>query len=83
MLTTVEGVFRDGKIELNEIPLDVSEDTPVIVTFLVGPYVDLLERGIDHHQAFVLRERLASFAEDWNNPDMDAYDHYDENNQSS
>lgn len=33
MLTTVEGVFRDGRIELREAPPGV-EGTRVIVTFL-------------------------------------------------
>jgi hypothetical protein len=78
MLTTVEGVFRDGKIELTEIPLNVGEDTPVIVTFLTGTYVDLQSRGISRRQALELRERLAGFAEDWDSPEMDIYDRYDE-----
>jgi len=34
MLTTVKGVYCGGKIELVEIPRDVREGTPVIVTFL-------------------------------------------------
>lgn len=33
MLTTVEGVFRDGRIELREAPPDV-EGARVLVTFL-------------------------------------------------
>ncbi len=36
MLTTVEGVFRDGRIELREEPPTV-EQARVIVTFLPGP----------------------------------------------
>ena len=36
MLTTVEGVFRDGRIELREAPPRV-EEARVIVTFLPGP----------------------------------------------
>lgn len=82
MLTTVEGVFRDGRIELTEIPLDVDQGTPVIVTFLTGHYVDLQSRGIDRRQALQLRERLASFAEDWDSPEMDNYDQYDSTGQS-
>lgn len=78
MLTTVEGIFRDGKIELTEIPQNVSEDTPVIVTFLTGNYVDLQSRGVNRRQALELRERLAGFAEDWDSPEMDIYDRYDE-----
>lgn len=78
MLTTVEGIFRDDKVELTEIPANVGEDTPVIVTFLMGQYVDLQNRGIYRAQALELRERLAGFAEDWDSPEMDIYDRYNE-----
>ncbi|MEM9906850.1 MAG: hypothetical protein AAF921_17665 [Cyanobacteria bacterium P01_D01_bin.44] len=36
--------------------------------------VNLAERGIDPEQAADLRSRLHTFAEDWNRPEMDAYD---------
>ena len=36
--------------------------------------VDLASRGIGIEQAGELRSRLTTFAEDWNRPDMDAYD---------
>lgn len=78
MLKSVEGIFRDGKIELAEIPANVSEDTPVIVTFLTQAYIDLQSRGIDRDRALELRERLVTFAEEWDSPEMEAYDHYDE-----
>ena len=32
MSTTIEGVYRDGKIELSETPRDVCEGTRVVVT---------------------------------------------------
>ena len=73
MLTTIEGMYR-GKIELSETPRDVCEDTPVIVTF---HSIDLQKRGIDKAQAADLRERLATFAEDWESPEMSIYDNYD------
>lgn len=78
MLTTIEGIYRDGKVELSEVPLNVSEDTPVIVTFLIGRYVDLESRTVTRKQALILRERLAGFAEEWESPEMDIYDRYDE-----
>ncbi|HUT09253.1 MAG TPA: hypothetical protein VMY42_02050 [Thermoguttaceae bacterium] len=74
MLKSVEGVYRDGKVELLE---SVPEGTTgrVIVTFLAGAGpVDLGQRGIDRQQAADLRGRLAAFAEDWQRPEMDAYD---------
>ncbi|MDE2999442.1 MAG: hypothetical protein OXU79_10250 [Gemmatimonadota bacterium] len=77
MLTTIEGMFRDGKIELPELPCDIREDTPVIVTFLRKNSIDLQKRGIDKAQAAVLRERLTTFAEDWETPEMSIYDNYD------
>jgi hypothetical protein len=74
MLKSIEGVYRDGRVELVEVPGDVIE-SKVIVTFLepVG-LVDLRSRGIDEAQAASLRHRLTTFAEDWDRPDMEAYD---------
>lgn len=77
MLTTVEGVYRDGKIELAKMPPDMREGTPVIVTFLLSRSIDLQARGIDEAQAADLRARLATFAEDWESPEMSIYDNYD------
>ena len=76
MLTSVEGVYRDGKIELSELLDDVREEMRVIVTFVESRSVALPERGIDEAQAAKLRESLASFAEDWESPEMEAYDDY-------
>ena len=78
MSTTIQGVYRDGKIELSTTPHDVSDDTPVIVTFLQSNSINLRERGIDEVQAAVLRANLTTFAEDWESPEMDVYDNYDE-----
>ena len=74
MLHSVEGVYRDGKVELLETPEGLGE-ARVIVTFLPakGP-IDLRARGISEAEAAELRWRLAAFAEDWNRPDMDIYD---------
>jgi Arc/MetJ-type ribon-helix-helix transcriptional regulator len=35
---------------------------------------DLASRGINESQAADLRQRLKSFADDWNRPEMDVYD---------
>ena len=77
MLKSVEGGYRDGKVELAEAPTDVRDDTRVIVTFLGSSYIDLEERGVDQEQAAGLRARLAAFAEEWDSPEMDIYDDYD------
>ena len=73
MLKSVEGVFRDGKIELLELPPSSAQGR-VIVTFLESRGIDLRDHGIDESQAAELRHRLNAFAEDWNRPEMDAYD---------
>ena len=78
MSKTIEGIYRNGKIELSETPSDVCEGTRVVVTFLPPGSIDLRERGIDAAQAAEMRARLASFAEDWESPEMDVYDNYDE-----
>ncbi len=76
MLNTVEGIYRDGRIELMETPAEITE-ARVIVTFLpldqpaATNGVDLRVRGIDEAQAASLRARLSAFAEDWERPEME------------
>jgi hypothetical protein len=77
MLKTIEGVYRDGKVELTEVPKDVRDETRVLVTFLEAQTIDLRARGIDEAHAAELRARLATFAEDWDSPEMAVYDDYD------
>ena len=79
MFASVEGVYRDGRIELTEVPTTIAEDTPVIVTFLTSDYVDLRERDIDEGLAAELRAGFATFADDWDAPEMDIYDSYETN----
>lgn len=73
MLKSVEGFYRDGKVELLE-PVPPNVRGKVIVTFLESSSVDLSARGIDQAQAADLRLRLNTIADDWNRPEMDAYD---------
>ena len=55
--------------------LPEAEGSRVIVTWShPAELVDLRERGIDEPQAADLRRRLAQFAEDWDRPEMAAYD---------
>ena len=74
MVKSVEGVYRNGKVELME-PIAEAEGSRVIVTWIhpASP-VDLRRRGIDESQAADLRRRLAPFAEDWDRLEMNAYD---------
>lgn len=77
MLTAIQGIYRNGKIQLREVPPNVRDDTPVIVTFLTVGDIDLSARGIEETQAADLRARLTTFAEEWDSPEMDIYDNYD------
>ena len=77
MMTSVRGVYRDGRVELDEPIRPTENGAAVIVTFLPTEGHDLREHGIDPKQAAELRARLATFAEDWNSPEMAIYDHYD------
>jgi hypothetical protein len=77
MLTSVEGVYRGGRIELVENPSDVPEGTWVIVTFVRANDIDLKSQGIDSKQAEILRGSLATFSEDWDGSEMSIYDNYD------
>ena len=73
MSKTIEGIYRDGKVELLEEPPDVAE-ARVVITFVGQGTVDLAERGIDEQQAANLRARLQASTEDWERPEMEAYD---------
>ena len=77
MLTTVQGVYRKGKVVLKDHPSNIPDETPVIVTFLGSEGVDLSVHGINEEQAGVLRAQLASFAEEWDSPEMSVYDNYE------
>ena len=77
MLKSVEGVYRDGKIELTELPADVQDETRVNVVFLETNPIDLQARGISETQAAELRAQLGTFAEEWDSPEMGLYDNYD------
>jgi hypothetical protein len=46
------------------------------VTFL-EPLIDLRARGVDETHAAELCARLATFAEEWDSPEMAVYDDYD------
>jgi hypothetical protein len=74
MVKSVEGIYRNGKVEVVE-PLAAAEGSRVIVTWVhPADPVDLRERGIDEPQSADLRRRLAPFVEDWDRPEMAAYD---------
>lgn len=73
MLRSVEGFYRNGVIELVE-PLDDAEGSRVIVTVVGSGPVDLRANGIAEPQAADLRRRLATFADDWDRPEMSIYD---------
>lgn len=78
MLTTVEGVYHNGQIELVEPLNNMPEGTQVIITFVrSGNNIDLASQGIDQEQAKTLRSNLACFSDDWNSPEMNVYDNYD------
>jgi hypothetical protein len=73
MVKSVEGIYRNGKVELAE-PLSEAEGSRVIVTWVrPAELVNLPVRGIEKPQAAALR-RLAAFVEDWDRPEMAAYD---------
>jgi len=82
MLAAVEGIYRNGKIELSETPEGVADEARVIITFIqprvvLATDIDLRTHGINREQAADLRARLMPFAEDWEQPEMNVYDDYD------
>ena len=77
MSKTIEGIYSKGKVELTEKPGSIPDQTRVMVTFLEPHDTDLRTRGINEKQAADLRARLATFAEEWDSPEMTMYDDYD------
>ncbi len=82
MTTTVRGIYREGKVELTESPGEVRDESEVIVTFVdpdrsTPSGIDLRALGIDRAEAARMRAAVAAFAEDWDDPEMDIYDDYD------
>ena len=74
MVKSVEGIYRNGKVELIE-PFAEAEGSRVIVTWVhPAEPISLRERRINESHAAGLRRRLARFTEDWDQPEMDAYD---------
>jgi predicted DNA-binding antitoxin AbrB/MazE fold protein len=76
MLTSIEGIYRNGRVELTEQPTDIDEGTRVIVTFIKSDQIDLVSQGINKAQAEILRSHLATFADDWESQEMNIYDDY-------
>ena len=73
MVKCVEGVYKKGRVELLEKP-GVSEGARAYVTFVPDDGVDLKARGIEREHARDLRSRLSTFTDDWELPEMEAYD---------
>jgi hypothetical protein len=76
MLTTVQGTYQNGHVELTEQLSGVPEGTQAIITFVTPNDIDLPSQGISKEQSQVLKANLASFADDWNSPEMNIYDNY-------
>jgi len=77
MLRAIEGIYRNGKVELTEVPSNARDETRVLVTFLEPQSIGIRTRGINGAHAAELRARLATFAEYWDSPEMAVYDDYD------
>jgi hypothetical protein len=77
VLRIVHGTYQGGRIELDEQPSNIGDETPAIVTFLEPGLVDLRAYGFDKIAAAELRARLTPLAKDWDSPEMDDYDNYD------
>ncbi|MEH1815192.1 MAG: hypothetical protein V7K26_33235 [Nostoc sp.] len=76
-MTSVEGTYRNGRVELTEQPTDIDEGTRVIVTFMKSDEINLASQGINKAHAEILRSHLATFADDWDSQEMSIYDNYD------
>jgi hypothetical protein len=62
MLTTVEGIFRDGHVELREMPENIQE-ARVIVTFLGATHVPDAALATAEERVRAFRSLVASLPE--------------------
>jgi hypothetical protein len=76
MIQTVDGVFRNGKVELLEVPANIKE-ARVIVTFLPRDIGPAAEPSFTPEEMADLRGKLEAWEEDWSAPGMEAYDDYE------
>lgn len=76
MILTVEGVFRNGKVELLHAPENIPE-ARVLVTFLPDFTGTEDARTFTPEEVADLRGKLAAWEADWNAPGMEAYDDYE------
>ena len=76
MFQTIEGVFRNGKVELLQSPENI-QDARVIVTFLPEPIGSGESPTFTPEELADLQGKLAAWEEDWNAPGMEPYDDYE------
>ena len=76
---SLESAIASALLDIRQAGFDAAHVhiKPKVVLGSVGK-IDLRARGIDETQAADIRARLASFAKDWESPEMDVYDNYDE-----
>jgi hypothetical protein len=72
MLKSLEGIYRDGKVELLGKP-PARREARVIVMFLSGPRSQSKPPKLSRKEAAELRARLAAWEQDWNAPGLEAY----------
>lgn len=82
MIQSVEGVFRNGQVELLEEPENIRE-ARVIVTFLPDAIGPAGGPWFTSEEVADLRGKLAAWEEDWNAPGMEAYDDYETRRRGS
>jgi hypothetical protein len=82
MIQSVEGVFRNGKVELLEEPANIDE-ARVIVTFLPDTFGPAGGPSFTCEEIADLRGKLAAWEHDWNAPGMEAYDDYETRRRGS
>lgn len=82
MIQTLDGIFRNGKVELLEEPKDVRE-ARVIVTFLPNANEPAGGPSFSPDELAELRGKLAVWEEDWNAPGMEAYNDYETRRRGS
>ena len=73
-MLTVEGIYKNGKVELLET-VPSPKQAKVLITFLENNDITLQSLGVEETEAAELKNKFATF-EDWNDPALNIYNDY-------
>lgn len=72
-LKTVDGIYREGNVQLREVPGGIVDGTPAIVTFLTRELAFDRPLATEDSAKAAMLPALAKFATGWHSPELEIY----------